>query len=675
MEKGTTSPFDVSKVSCNGMSEVKTYGQHLLFRSSPQPRKLEDESNPDESISATIGLNFNIPWMIGLSSRNQELCKWFSIPSTEILVDDFNCALRKRVLLQGRIFIFENYVCFNSNVFGYCKKKVFHIPDIEVLKRTSNFRIPNSIEIVTSNGRAEFFTNFLARETAFRLILSLCQQARPGHDFSALDDDEATMRGGHCHRLSSADPGDLSLESNVVVPDMQKHVEMPRVSAGNLIALDAEEDGAEEDEDEKVWKCLVSGPVPKRLPDSKLLLTATLPGTTKDIFDFFLSNKSHLIEDVLEQMGNRRINVESWKRTQILGHVRDVQFIAPIKGAFSNWGVSETKCHQSHRICRYSDDYIVFETSQTMSDIPYGDCFTVEKRWDIRPAPDAPPSSPTLLVDVHLRVPFSRTCFFKKIIEMGTVSQSKEMVSQLVEALQQALLEHFQNVSAADPATLSMRSQHLSRLVNEAAPSQHLTPFAAPDASAGLLCSTSHGMVHSRPRHSLSACDMASMEEIEPSSWSPSRRLPFKRPGYSLGAATSTVSKGHPSLLQRSCRMLWKNALMLLLIALFIAWQLYLIHLIYRLPQGMPSALPSDSVNGQLYGSGSPYSLEASGPTKSSVEAGKAACEPDSLPGHDRTYLVQRIHLMDQQVKLLQVHMESVSSELKAVLKSLDTPV
>ncbi|PNH02189.1 Alpha,alpha-trehalose-phosphate synthase [UDP-forming] 1 [Tetrabaena socialis] len=47
--------------------------------------------------------------------------------------------------------------------------------------------------------------------------------------------------------------------------------------------------------------------------------------------------------------GNRRINLTNWKRHPQLGHVRDLQFQAPIKGAFGNWGVSQTACYQSQR--------------------------------------------------------------------------------------------------------------------------------------------------------------------------------------------------------------------------------------------------------------------------------------------------------------------------------------
>lgn len=38
------------------------------------------------------------------------------------VMDDFMCALQKRILHQGRLYVFEHYVCFYSKVFGYVKK-------------------------------------------------------------------------------------------------------------------------------------------------------------------------------------------------------------------------------------------------------------------------------------------------------------------------------------------------------------------------------------------------------------------------------------------------------------------------------------------------------------------------------------------------------------------------
>jgi GRAM domain len=44
------------------------------------------------------------------------------LPAQE-LFDDFHCALQKKILLQGRMFVFQHYVCFHANIFGYVKNK------------------------------------------------------------------------------------------------------------------------------------------------------------------------------------------------------------------------------------------------------------------------------------------------------------------------------------------------------------------------------------------------------------------------------------------------------------------------------------------------------------------------------------------------------------------------
>lgn len=42
------------------------------------------------------------------------------------LVDDFICALRRKVLYQGRMYIYEHHLCFYSKIFGH--QKIVTIP-------------------------------------------------------------------------------------------------------------------------------------------------------------------------------------------------------------------------------------------------------------------------------------------------------------------------------------------------------------------------------------------------------------------------------------------------------------------------------------------------------------------------------------------------------------------
>ncbi|GMP42627.1 hypothetical protein CsSME_00012303 [Camellia sinensis var. sinensis] len=38
---------------------------------------------------------------------------------TQVLIQDFNCALQENFLLQGHMYVFGHYICFYSNLFGF----------------------------------------------------------------------------------------------------------------------------------------------------------------------------------------------------------------------------------------------------------------------------------------------------------------------------------------------------------------------------------------------------------------------------------------------------------------------------------------------------------------------------------------------------------------------------
>lgn len=105
-------------------------------------------------------------------NRADDLRRMFQLPSTEHLIDEFMCALRKKVLLQGRMYLFREHVCFHCNLFGYQKTKCIPLAGVVEVRKKKNVGFPNSIELTLESGKREFFTSFLAREEAYRLIMN-----------------------------------------------------------------------------------------------------------------------------------------------------------------------------------------------------------------------------------------------------------------------------------------------------------------------------------------------------------------------------------------------------------------------------------------------------------------------------------------------------------------------
>ena len=65
-----------------------------------------------------------VPWLAA-----QQNVQMMTRPPCDVqnVLDDFVCALQKKVLLQGRMYIFESHVCFHSSVFGYIVDKVINL--------------------------------------------------------------------------------------------------------------------------------------------------------------------------------------------------------------------------------------------------------------------------------------------------------------------------------------------------------------------------------------------------------------------------------------------------------------------------------------------------------------------------------------------------------------------
>ncbi|XP_075936423.1 protein Aster-C [Anarhichas minor] len=107
--------------------------------------------------------------------RLDEFKKLFKeLPESERLLVDYPCALQRDILLQGRLYLAENWICFYSNVFRGTKI-ILTLKDIVTMTREKTARlIPNAIQICTSTEKF-FFTSFTAREKSYQGVFRMWQ--------------------------------------------------------------------------------------------------------------------------------------------------------------------------------------------------------------------------------------------------------------------------------------------------------------------------------------------------------------------------------------------------------------------------------------------------------------------------------------------------------------------
>ncbi|XP_037601365.1 protein Aster-C isoform X3 [Cebus imitator] len=108
--------------------------------------------------------------------RNEEYRRQFThLPDTERLIADYACALQRDILLQGRLYLSENWLCFYSNIFRWETTISIALKNITFMTKEKTARlIPNAIQIITESEKF-FFTSFGARDRSYLSIFRLWQ--------------------------------------------------------------------------------------------------------------------------------------------------------------------------------------------------------------------------------------------------------------------------------------------------------------------------------------------------------------------------------------------------------------------------------------------------------------------------------------------------------------------
>ncbi|XP_054715414.1 protein Aster-B-like [Uloborus diversus] len=109
------------------------------------------------------------------------------VPDTERLIVDYSCALQKDILVQGRLYVSLNYLCFYANIFRWETFVVIRCRDITSMTKEKTARvIPNAIQITTVTEK-HFFTSFGARDKTFLMLFRIWQRALIEQPMSSQD--------------------------------------------------------------------------------------------------------------------------------------------------------------------------------------------------------------------------------------------------------------------------------------------------------------------------------------------------------------------------------------------------------------------------------------------------------------------------------------------------------
>ena len=120
--------------------------------------------NPPTDTEADCDDDDNNPW--------RDEIVWTLFGDVGRIRRDFSCAIERKILLHGRLYVTERFVCFYSNLFGFEKKiKIPYMAITYISKEYTAVFIPNAIAIITAK-KEYIFRSFWDRDECFHLLRS-----------------------------------------------------------------------------------------------------------------------------------------------------------------------------------------------------------------------------------------------------------------------------------------------------------------------------------------------------------------------------------------------------------------------------------------------------------------------------------------------------------------------
>ncbi|ESW06463.1 hypothetical protein PHAVU_010G049900 [Phaseolus vulgaris] len=398
--------------------------------SSPDVGDRSDSSNSSMNNLSDNELQFQTPDVL----KSEEYRQLFHLPPEEVLIEDFNCAIQENLLIQGHMYLFVNFICFYSNIFGYETKKVIPLPEVTCVRRAKTAGIfPNAIEIQAGN-RKHFFASFLSRDEAFKIIND--GWSRQGNGAIIMEQkesmSESTSQENGFVTVENVNISDIP-DSTSVSTDLSQDARSPSI-VGDVPVLvgDSEKQCSVQqvaelelnnDAPSESWKWNEEDIDAPSIDEAfTCVAEEVFPIKVEDFFRYFFSDDAvNFLESFHKKCGDKDFKCGSWHPQEKFGYARELSFQHPIKIYL---GAKFGGCHEVQKFRVYKNSHLVVETSQEVSDVPYADYFRVEGLWNVERDKDE--SKECCIMRVFVNVAFSKKTIWKGKIVQSTVEECRD---------------------------------------------------------------------------------------------------------------------------------------------------------------------------------------------------------------------------------------------------------
>ncbi|TIB00642.1 hypothetical protein E3P96_02595 [Wallemia ichthyophaga] len=439
---------DKSQISPSTRNSIDTSRNSLNETDSQIGLALNDRHSSDvDSQSLELNDYFGegiTGFAVASSRRNADFHQLFpNIPEQDYLIEDYGCALQREILIQGRLYISENHISFNANIFGWVTS--FAVPFSEMVaieKKMTAFVIPNAIQISTL--RAKYvFASFLSRDTVYDVILNIWRLSHPTIPVSEESHESAHL----INQGSSQEDSDTSAESSAT-------------SASTSLSKSSrkhKEKGGKQSRNARpsVPRQATQRPPPTIHRPTKIdpsvnfpevAMDTTLPATPEKLYNLMFT--SFFIKDFMSTQDLTEIQISDWQPKADSSKLsRTITYIKPLTVGV---GPKSTKCVLDDENEHVDfDDHVLVLTSTRTPEVPSGNSFVVRTRTAISWA-----TNNNSHVIVSTKVEWTGRSFLKGVIERSAIEGQKSYHRALESAMRKYIEEHaneFTDTNAITP--------------------------------------------------------------------------------------------------------------------------------------------------------------------------------------------------------------------------------
>ncbi|CCF58089.1 hypothetical protein KAFR_0D04410 [Kazachstania africana CBS 2517] len=374
----------------------------------------------DESFTELEGIEY------ASEKKNAEFHNLFKdtgLGPNEKLIIDHSCALSRDILLQGRMYISNQHICFYSNILGWVSTVFIPFKEIvQIEKKTTAGIFPNGIVIDTLHTKY-IFASFISRDSTFDLITDVWNQIILGKSFKSRDNGD--FQGGYS---SDSDISNLS-EFYDDIDNNDSDTEMTSSD-------DLDDDGFSALPASKNSKSSAGakfGPSKHAPTEANYKLKDKEKLVSETIIDAPLGTVAHILygddTTMLYDIITAQKNFDISSLSPLIGsNTRVFTYYKPISFGF---GPSKTKCHISETLEHYDlNEYVEVSQVSRTPDVPSGGSFSINTStvltWD---------KNNTTKVTVYFLVNWTAKSWIKGAIEKasydGVIDTTKVMNNEI----------------------------------------------------------------------------------------------------------------------------------------------------------------------------------------------------------------------------------------------------